>query len=123
MSMADAYEEQHEMNFKRFLEGVEGICEVTTFEKSALWREYTKEHGYSWESNNSGMGRLLGYIGKPKKGRCVHFTFWTAQIRGKKILFAEPTSRWVDWKMLREFCNERLPNVPSTNAENFGSLF
>jgi len=123
MSLAAAYAEQDEINFKRFLEGVEGVCETTSYEKSALWLTCTKEFGYDWKSNNSGIGRCLGYIGKPKKGRIVMFTFWTAQINGKKILFAEPTSRWVDWDMLRDFCKEYLPDVPTTNAENFGNLF
>lgn len=102
----------------RFLDGVAGVVIASREEMQAAW-ERNQSYGdkkRTWESNNSGLGELVGHL---EEDRPVYITLWTAKIDGHKILFVDATSQVVDWAMIDEWIAVNLPDALKTDATNW----
>lgn len=109
---------------KEFLQGVIGVVEATSFEYHQLWKDW--EDKSTWKSNNSGYGQVIGYL----DSRPVFLSLRTAIIVGQKVLFIEPTSEVVDWKLIDTWLLVNLPEtamidkrINRTDAMNFTNVF
>lgn len=109
---------------EEYIKDVVGVVEATSFERSCLW-ERNKDRR-EWKD------RLLGYSVHAGKDadRPVVFSISSAIIDGNKILFIEPTSMLVDWKMIEEWLKTNLPKsafrgeyVNKVDAMNFHNVF
>lgn len=96
----------------KFLEGVVGVVgavEASSYEKMCLYRD----HSDTLVQQFAGIGRTIGeFCGMP-----VFLSLTTAEIRGHKILFYEPTSQVVNHLMVRAWLAE---NLPETAMESVG---
>lgn len=105
---------------KEFLKGVVGVVEATSFEYHQLWKEWDDKD--SWFTNLSGFGQVIGHL----DSRPVFLSLRTAIIEGQKVLFIEPTSEVVDWKLIDTWLLVNLPEtamidkrINRTDAMNF----
>lgn len=106
-----------------FLNGVVGVVEANSFETMCLWKEYTEELKKTWLENPSGLGQQIGILA----GMPIFISLNTAIIDGKKILFIDPTSQVVDYRIIDKWLEENLPKtaytlygrINKTNAMNF----
>ena len=113
---------------KQFLADVVGIVEATNYEYHCLWKEYCEKGSYTWVENLSGYGPTIGYV----DSRPIVVSLSTAVVDGHKILFVDPCSLLVDWKMIDEWLIKNLPAsamqdggqwLNKVDAMNFGSVF
>lgn len=120
---------------RRFLEGVEGVVEATAEERYRLWEYYTKlENPPKWTPINPGLLERVGYLEirtAPRKFEKmpVCISLFKVQFDELLLLFCHPTSRVVDFRMIRSWLERVLPesardeNCPSginhTDAANF----
>ncbi len=109
---------------KEFLQGVIGFVEATSFEYHQLWKEW--EDKSTWKQNLSGYGQVVGHL----DSRPVFISLITAVIEGHKVLFIDPTSEVVDWKLIETWLLVNLPEtamvnkrVNRTDAMNFTNIF
>lgn len=107
-----------------FLEGVIGVVEATNFEYSKLWEAWEEKD--DWKSISGGYGVTIGRI----DSRPVFISLRTAIIHGHKVLFIDPTSEVVDWKLIETWLLVNLPEsamegkrVNTTDATNFRNIF
>lgn len=100
----------------KFLDGAVGAIEATSAEYSLLWDRLRNE--VSWDSNLSGMMLTIGELA----GCPVSLSLHTAVVGGRKIVFYNACSQVVDHKMVREWMDRVLPDVPHTDADNAYSV-
>ncbi len=114
-----------EMN--KYLEGVIGVVEASRDEYCTLYRLY-KDLGHSWNEDrmNSGINCILGFCDKMP----VAVTFTFAIIKGHKIMFIDPTSQVVDYRIIDKWLKKRMPksayvnkHVNRTDVGNFHNIF
>jgi len=110
----------------KFLEGIIGLVEATSYETMCL----CKEHENEWQQGGSGYGITVGKI--KKHPVCISLLVNT--VGGHRILFWEATSRIVDHKLIEAWFIKHLPvtafrdNDPRKylnkhNAMNFSNIF
>ena len=109
---------------KGFLDNVVGVVEATNFEYHQLWKEW--EDKDSWFTNLSGYGAVVGDI----DSRPIFISLRTAIVNGHKILFIDPESEVVDWKLINKWLFTHLPEsameggrINRTDAMNFTNIF
>lgn len=114
----------------KILDGVVGAVIANRFEQHALWEENQRYAKRSWSRESMGIMETVGEIGDMPV--CVALSYVT--IDGHKILFVDPTSRVVDYEMIRQWMEKVLPvtafedNDPrkrlnTTDPTNFCNLF
>lgn len=106
------------MEREQILENVDGIVEATRREKSQLCAEY-KLMGYPWVENLSGIGVTVGHLGN----RPIAISLIADVVRGKKILFWEPTSVLVDHDMIDKWFDDHVDCSNTADADNFHNVF
>lgn len=105
--------------------------EATSYEQLALWSNHSNEseHAlyrktYDWEQLNPGSLTTIGqYTRRPV---CVNINY--VRINGQVVMFYEPTSELVDWRMVRKWLDKEYAHVPKwdgsrrphCDAMNFG---
>lgn len=109
---------------KTYLGGVTGIVEANTFETMCLWREWT-DNGDTWVSTGHGYGPTVGTLADMP----VCISLLTATVNGQKILFFEPISQVVDYRMIYAWLKENVPSalrkdgyLNKTDAMNFPNV-
>jgi hypothetical protein len=122
-----------------FLDGVKGIVDANSYEYHCLWESYSQtykdtflKHGddgrirYTWIQNLVGLQEIVGWLDE----RPVNLSLYTAVIDGHKILFFDPVSQVVDWKMVDKWLEKTMPDTARrsdgylnrTNAMNFSNV-
>ena len=91
---------------KEFLQDVAGVVEATSYERMCLWKECTKESGYSWVSDNTGFAIAIGFF---TDKRPVVLEMCKILVKNKSILFINPTSVAIDHDMIKLWLNMNLP--------------
>jgi len=122
--MSHDYETDDEI--KKFLEGIVGAVEASSFEELCIWQEYTQELNYSWKQNCSGYLEYVGLF----HSRPICINLRTSVVNGHKILFWEATSQLVDYKMIDKWMEKNLPKsarhsdgrLNKTDAMNFCNI-
>lgn len=100
-------------DFEQMINGVTGICEANSFEKSCLWERWHTRG--KWVSSNFGLGICLGKL----DDRPVCISVIVDSYNDKKILFWHLTSEVCDYRMAKDWLNKKLPGVKMTDAQNF----
>ena len=98
------------------------LVEATAFERRMLWSEWAKE--LEWVDEPIGWLHTIGMF-----ARCpVVLSFTWSSIGGQLVVFWEPTSQVVDYRMidlwLAKYCPTLQKNGSANtrcDAENFGS--
>jgi hypothetical protein len=110
----------HDM--KEFLKDVTGVIEATNFEQYCLWKEYK----IVWVENLSGYAPVIGMLDESPV--CISLS--TAIVKGKKLLFIDPISRVVDYKMIDKWIKKNIPKTAyingilnKTDPMNFHNIF
>lgn len=85
-------------DIRSYLEGVVGVVEANSFESMCLWQRW-QEMGKSWVSTGHGYLATVGHLGDMP----VCISILTATVDGEKILFIDPTSQVVDYRMVEEW--------------------
>lgn len=87
-----------------------------------------EKYRVDWVQDNSGYLPLAGHVYNNKTMPVRISLFWNI-LNGKRILFYEPTSRFVDHTLVREWLEHHLPHLfPEkgrnlhTDANNFGHV-
>jgi hypothetical protein len=113
---------------EKFLEGVVGIVEADYFSHQMLWEYNNREKMYSWIENLVGFMEIIPISTKPKKSMALSLR--TAIINNQKILFVNPTSKYVDYDLINKWLLENVPesalkcnNLNMVNAMNFHNVF
>jgi hypothetical protein len=88
---------------KKFLAGVVGVIEATSFEKFCIWEKCHKR-GDDWKQGD-GIGETIGEI----DGRPVHLSLLVDTVNSQRILFWHATSTVVDHKMIEDWLKKTLP--------------
>lgn len=101
---------------KPFVTDIFAVVEANSFERHTLWQRHA--HQYSWEDNLSGIGYVIGTL----DDRPIMLSLLTSTLGGKKILWIEPTSQVVDWKMIDEWRRFHLPKLRKWDAGNFHNV-
>ena len=98
----------------------EYVVVAQSFEKHALWKD---ERNRPWVQDTSGRGLEIGTIGD----RSVFVSLTWAKVSGVEVMFVEPSSELIDYKMIDDFlqlnCTGALPSnskyIQQVNPENF----
>lgn len=117
------------------------LIEANAYEQLALWQTNAIDSGWTfdkgkwpkirWEQQNPGTHIVIGYVEeksrwlefwKHSEPRPVALYFFWDKLNGKTVCFWEACSEIVDHKMIQNWFNENLPNIPRTNAMNFGHV-
>lgn len=85
-------------DIRSYLEGVVGVVEANSFEIMCLWQRW-QELGKSWVSTGHGYLATVGHVGDMP----VCISILTATVDGEKILFIDPTSQVVDYRMVEDW--------------------
>lgn len=93
---------------------VVGIIEATNYETLSIYRECIEE-GYVW---GDGSGCYLETVTHQTHGYSTSFSPWVKTINGKKIMFLEPTSVVVDWDLIDQWIDSKLPKQARENRNN-----
>lgn len=104
----------------KFLEGVTGVVEATSFETTCLWILNTQS-GISWVENCSGYGVTVGTVGSHP----VCISVPVHMVKGAKILFWHATSQVVHYELIDEWLKTYLPEPARSNqtdAMNFSNI-
>jgi hypothetical protein len=106
-----------------YLKDVVGIVEANRFEYGRLYSEYgmdslLKDNG-SWVPSNSGYGETVGYINDFP----ICISLMIDVIKGKKVLFWHAMSQAVFYPDIENWLEEKLPGVPSVDAQNFHNVY
>ncbi|MDD5151759.1 MAG: hypothetical protein PHC28_14990 [Flavobacterium sp.] len=92
------------------------LCvEASRFERLSLWKEYHKSH--KWEESREGKLLTLGEINS--RPICVSISIDI--IDGLPVIFFEPTSELVDYKLIDDFFNREKYRY-KTDAMNFHNI-
>lgn len=103
----------------RFLVGVEAIVEANRFEYMCLWDEWHNNKGKPWASNLSGMGQSIGKT----DGMTTFLSLFRSKVNGVEVLFVEPTSQVVDYRLIDEWKRVNFPELRMVDADNFYRVF
>lgn len=115
---------------KKMVAGVVGVVIANRFEQHALWEKNERYAKRTWSRESMGIGETVGEIDDHPV--CVMLSY--VMIDGHKILFVDPTSRVVDYEMIREWMEKTLPpcafedsdprkRLNTTDPTNFCNLF
>lgn len=89
------------------------VVEANSYESMKLWEEFHLE--INWQQNQWGYMETVGTL--DRRPVCIAL-LWHV-LEGKTVLFFEPTSQVVDYKLIDAWFDRRLPGIPRTNAMNF----
>jgi hypothetical protein len=102
-----------------FIQDVIAVVEATSFEQHQLWRDWHQYPRYdntlSFKQGCVGRIREIGGIDDRPIVICMFVNEWG----GRRVLFYEATSTLVDHKMIADWFNGVLPDVPRVDADNF----
>lgn len=104
-------------------EGVVAMVEANSNETTDLWaRCHTR---CDWKQISRGNFVNIGVLKVDNEIRSVCMTIFYAIIDSRKIGFWEPTSQFVDYRMVEEWLAREFPRpeVYHTNAMNFSNAF
>jgi hypothetical protein len=116
-----------------YIEGVVGVCPATSFEQHSLWAQYHDQLAWDWVQITHGYGVTVGYVVDGALDPMpVHISLSTVIVNGSKILFYNPTSAVVDWRMVDEWIELNVPDtayygnrarINRSDPMNFCNLF
>lgn len=86
-----------------FLSDIEAIIECDSFSQHALWKEFHER--CEWKQNLSGYGVTVGYLAEQP----VFISILKAVVDSVTILFINPTSEVVDWRMIEKWLKKNMP--------------
>jgi hypothetical protein len=99
--------------FKDDLEGVVGFIEANSFEQHSIYKE-------ALEAKRTYVGQTSGYI--LQAGTFHEYDVWVsvtfATISGQRLAFYYPTSRYVDYELVRKW----IESVAPESAKEDGRL-
>ena len=90
--------------YEDFLKDVVSVVEATTFEDFCLWQQWHEK--VEWVQNRSGTGVTVGRLADMP----VFISLTTAVVNKKKVLFIDPTSQVVDWRLIEDWLQASMPN-------------
>lgn len=99
------YEDQHNANRKKFLDGVMGLVEANSYENMCIYGDVMKHKSYNWTSISEGWFEQVGTLADMP----VTVSIFSALINGHKILFWESPSQVVDHRMIEAWFKKHLP--------------
>jgi hypothetical protein len=99
---------------EKYLDGVNGVVEATTFEKMFLYEKHRKD---GWSEIPHSLSVRVGV----RDGSPVVVSISSAFVRGYKILFVEPTSTLVDYNMINKWLAANLPKSAFKQPEFYNS--
>lgn len=111
-----------------FLAGVVGVVDANSYEKLCLWQEYHEGHKKEWKQRSDGLLEIVGHLDDMPV--CLNLT--TAEVDGHKLLFIDPTSQVIDYRMIDKWLIDNLPRtarkldrdyINRTDAMNFHNVF
>lgn len=91
----------------RFLDGVVGVIESTSCERSYVYEHCVNNAKRSWGDGHVGIGRTIGLLA----GMPIHVSIFINEISGHKIAFVEATSTIVDYDMVRKWLEKVMPRT------------
>lgn len=111
-------------NLYERVQSAEYVCIANSFEVLSLWKMWHNEYGNEWLDERDGRGII---IGKCTDGPVFLSLSW-ATVKGIKVMFVDPTSRFIDYTMvdewLQEHCNgartDHSKFIQQSDAMNFG---
>lgn len=112
--MASPKPNQADDTIAKYMEGVVGVVDANSYESLALWREWHKDLGKSWEDSRGGYLVTVGHYMK----RPVCLSMFVNVVDGHRILFIEATSAMVDHHLIDKWLKK---NLPATAWANRGS--
>ena len=99
---------------ENLLKDIEGIVEATNFETLCLYEKYKDD----WKQINSGTFVTVAKV----ENRPICLSLTVNFVKGNKILFIEPTSQLIDWKLINKWLEDNFKNVKTADAMNFHIL-
>ena len=92
------------------------LVEANSFEHLALWKENNKE--YDWQEDTRCEARTMYVNDRP-----ICYTCQWSIINKQRVMFWDPTSQLVDYKLIEEDLKKICPNIISkSNAMNFHNI-
>jgi hypothetical protein len=105
------------------------LVEANDYERLSLWREHAINSGWSdkhvdvakfvWQQENPGLWLDIGRV----DGRPITLSFFWNTVNGRMVCFWESSSQLVDYKMIDEWFQKNVGDIPRTNAMNFHHVF
>jgi hypothetical protein len=89
----------------------EVVCIATTEERHYLW----KDNHEQWEDDSTGDAEILGNL----EGMPVVIARTWGKVNGKMVMFIEPTSQVVDYRMIDKWIEDTLPHTTTTDVTHF----
>lgn len=105
VGVRDMSSETKDASLKRFDDTVFFI-EATSNEQFEFWSQFKTR--VNWEEDSSGMYLHVGCI-NDDRDMPVYVNFSFAKWYGQRVCFYEPTSRYVDNMMVRDFIEKNYP--------------
>ena len=103
------------------------FVEANSYERISLWREFKERYDENdWKFDNNGYVLSIGNISNHKnKPVCVEFFF--SELFGQQICLYSPTSRFVDYDMIKNwlknyFFNNDGNKLLMTDSMNFHNV-
>ena len=90
---------------EELIAATEYVVEATRYEEFALWKEFNNQIKWG-DINFGGYGIYLGNVGNMPVMLSIRFQ----QLNNHLVMFYEPTSQMVDWRMVEEWI-DRVPIV------------
>lgn len=91
------------------------IIEANSYERMTLREKWVDKT--EWQQHPQGRLVTVGTY----RNRAVCISLVWATIRGKAVLFLDPTSELVDWKVIDAWLKKEFPGVRKVAAMHFGS--
>ena len=117
---------------RKYLDGVVGVVEATSFEQHTLWEHYSNESAragfgrkaptvlYDWVSTGMGFFACTGHFG----GEPVYISLMTATVAGHKLLFYYASGTTANHDVIEAWLTENVAEYHnSTDAQNFTNVF
>jgi hypothetical protein len=101
-----------------FLSGVVGVVEANSYERLCLWQE-AQGRKTPWRKRSVVLHETVGHLSDMP----VCLTLVTAEIDRHKILFIDPVSQVIDYRLIDNWLADMLPGVRKVDAMNFHNVF
>lgn len=93
----------------KFLAGVVGVVEASSFESYCLWKHCHEEQGKPWKSGGGGPMVQVGSVMSGDETLPICVALLVNEVDGHRILFVDVTSRGVDHDKVRAWIEANVP--------------
>lgn len=94
----------------------EYLVEATSFEKTALWKDYSTTH--DWRDHLDGYLPVCGSL----NDRPICISALWADIEGRLVMFWHPTSNLVDYEVIEFWLKNNCTKAKHNDANNFHAV-